>query len=92
MNQMYLSQILLSNFITSYTEYYLLIFWIYIHQHKTQSETRCSTKSETREYIRTWWILEDFLPEDLKSTKVLQPYILSDPEFTFIEKFLEKRE
>ncbi|RIB11970.1 hypothetical protein C2G38_2202061, partial [Gigaspora rosea] len=61
-------------------------------KHKTQSETRCSTKSETREYIRTRWISEDFLPEDLKSTKVSQPYTLSDPEFTFIEKFLEKRE
>ncbi|CAG8788896.1 15257_t:CDS:2, partial [Gigaspora rosea] len=37
-------------------------------------------------------ISEDFLPEDLKSTKVSQLYTLSDPEFTFIEKFLEKRE
>ncbi|CAG8582719.1 13236_t:CDS:2 [Gigaspora rosea] len=55
-------------------------------------KTRCSTKSETREYIRTRWISEDFLPEDLKSTKVSQPYTLSDPEFTFIEKFLKKRE
>ncbi|CAG8842920.1 43076_t:CDS:2, partial [Gigaspora margarita] len=33
-----------------------------------------------------------FLPKDLKLTKVSQLYILSDPEFTFIEKFLEKRE
>ncbi|CAG8840320.1 30367_t:CDS:2, partial [Racocetra persica] len=61
-------------------------------KHKTQSETCYSTKSETREYIRTRWISEDFLPEDLKSTKVSQPYTLSNPEFTFIEKFLEKRE
>ncbi|CAG8696260.1 12662_t:CDS:2, partial [Gigaspora rosea] len=47
---------------------------------------------ETRKYIRTRWISEDFLPEDLKSTKVSQLYTLSDPEFTFIKKFLEKRE
>ncbi|CAG8715968.1 16681_t:CDS:2 [Gigaspora margarita] len=61
-------------------------------KHKTQSETCCSTKNETHEYIRTRWISEDFLPEDLKSTKVSQPYTLSDSKFTFIEKFLEKRE
>ncbi|CAG8727658.1 21866_t:CDS:2, partial [Gigaspora margarita] len=61
-------------------------------KHKTQSETRCSTKSETCEYIRTRWISEDFLSEDLKSTKVSQPYTLSNPEFTFVKKFLEKRE
>ncbi|RIB28823.1 hypothetical protein C2G38_2156925 [Gigaspora rosea] len=61
-------------------------------KHKTQSETCCTTKSETRKYIRTQWISEDFLSEDLKSTKVSQLYTLSDPEFTFIEKFLEKRE
>ncbi|RIB06738.1 hypothetical protein C2G38_2216305 [Gigaspora rosea] len=48
--------------------------------------------NETRKYIRTRWISEDFLPEDLKSTKVSQLYTLSDPEFTFIKKFLEKRE
>ncbi|RIB07142.1 hypothetical protein C2G38_2215308 [Gigaspora rosea] len=42
--------------------------------------------NETRKYIQARWILEDFLPEDLKLTKVSQPYILSDPEFTFIEK------
>ncbi|CAG8807662.1 13966_t:CDS:2, partial [Gigaspora rosea] len=40
--------------------------------HKTQLEIRCSTKSETHKYIRTQWISEDFLPEDLKSTKFLE--------------------
>ncbi|CAG8468951.1 7835_t:CDS:2 [Acaulospora morrowiae] len=70
-------------------------------KHKTQSITRESTDSETREYIRTQWISEDFFSSDLigrpkhndiKSDKNPQPQTLIDPKFTFIEKFLERRQ
>ncbi|CAG8819696.1 22696_t:CDS:1, partial [Gigaspora rosea] len=60
--------------------------------HKTQSETRQSTKDEAREYIRTRWISEDFFSSYLKSAKTSQPYTLINPKFTFIKKFLERRQ
>ncbi|CAG8827674.1 14791_t:CDS:2, partial [Gigaspora rosea] len=60
--------------------------------HKTQAEIRQSTKDGAHEYICTRWISEDFFSSDLKSTKILQPYTLIDPKFTFIKRFLERRQ
>ncbi|CAG8446556.1 10837_t:CDS:10 [Acaulospora colombiana] len=60
-------------------------------RHKTQLETRQLTENETRQYIISQWISEDFLASDLKPSKVLQPATFLDPQFTFLEKFLEKR-
>ncbi len=56
--------------------------------------TRESTESETREYIQTQWTSEDFFSSDLISRydKNPQPQTLIDPKFTFIEKFLERRQ
>ncbi|CAG8773799.1 21497_t:CDS:2 [Gigaspora margarita] len=34
-------------------------------KHKTQSETRLSTKTQTQEYIRSYWESEDFVTSDL---------------------------
>ncbi|CAG8485157.1 2404_t:CDS:2 [Acaulospora colombiana] len=60
-------------------------------KHKTQLETRLSTEDQSREYIRSLWISEDFLATDLKSTNIYQPTNIISPKFTFLEKFLEKR-
>ncbi|CAG8711801.1 6172_t:CDS:2, partial [Gigaspora rosea] len=49
-------------------------------------------KNEAREYIHTRWISEDFFSSDIKSTKISQPYTLIDPKFTFVKKFLERRQ
>jgi hypothetical protein len=49
-------------------------------------------ESKTREYILSSWISEDFLASDLKPNDDLQSITTSmDPKFTFVEKFLEKR-
>ncbi|CAG8636436.1 6598_t:CDS:10 [Paraglomus brasilianum] len=45
----------------------------YLDKHKTQIETRKSTKKDTINYIRTQWVSEDFVAEDLKSTNLSQP-------------------
>ena len=50
------------------------------------------TKDEVHKYICIQWISEDFFSSDFKSTKISQPYALIDPKFTFIKKFLEKRQ
>ncbi|CAG8699488.1 6080_t:CDS:10, partial [Acaulospora morrowiae] len=60
-------------------------------KHKTQIETRKSTKKDTVNYIRTQWVSENFVAEDLKSTNLSQPSTVVSPKSTFIEKFLEKR-
>ncbi|CAG8473525.1 7952_t:CDS:2 [Ambispora leptoticha] len=60
-------------------------------RHKTQIETRKSTKKDTVNYIRSQWVSEDFDAEDLKSTNLSQPSTIVSPRSTFIEKFLEKR-
>ncbi|CAG8498157.1 12633_t:CDS:2 [Acaulospora morrowiae] len=60
-------------------------------EHKTQIETRKSTKEETIDYIQSQWVSEDFDAEDLRSVNLSQPFIMISPESTFIEKFLEKR-
>ncbi|CAG8560445.1 6058_t:CDS:2, partial [Acaulospora colombiana] len=60
-------------------------------KHKTQVETRLSTEDQSRDYICTLWISEDFLASDLKSVNYSEPTNIIPPEFTFLEKFLEKR-
>ncbi|CAG8814978.1 137_t:CDS:2 [Gigaspora margarita] len=60
-------------------------------RHKTQVETRLSTEDQSREYIRSLWISEDFLASDLKSVNNSEPINIISPQFTFLEKFLEKR-
>ncbi|CAG8816102.1 5706_t:CDS:2, partial [Racocetra persica] len=37
-------------------------------------------------------ISEDFFSSDLKSAKTSQPYTLINPKFTFVKKFLERRQ
>ncbi|CAG8480045.1 7196_t:CDS:2 [Acaulospora colombiana] len=65
---------------------------IAILKHKTQLETRQLTENETRQYIVSQWISEDFLASDLKPSKILQPTAFLNLQFTFLEKFLEKRQ
>nr|CAG8621626.1 8858_t:CDS:2 [Entrophospora candida] len=59
--------------------------------HKTQIETRKSTKEKTINYIQSQWVSEDFDTKDLRSINLSQPFIMISPKSTFIEKFLEKR-
>jgi hypothetical protein len=50
------------------------------------------TEEETKRYIFTQWVSEDFLPSDLISNNNhQQPITYINPRFTFFEKFLEKR-
>jgi hypothetical protein len=48
-------------------------------------------ESKIREYILSSWISEDFLASDLKPNNNMQSTAFTDPKFTFVEKFLEKR-
>ena len=50
------------------------------------------TEKETKQYILSQWISEDFLASDLISNNHQQPIVYINPQFTFLEKFLEKRE
>ncbi|CAG8804975.1 10739_t:CDS:1, partial [Racocetra persica] len=59
--------------------------------HKTQSETRLFTKTQTQEYIRSYWESKNFVASDLKSINDSQPTFLIDPKITFFEKFMERR-
>ncbi|CAG8704324.1 1979_t:CDS:1, partial [Ambispora leptoticha] len=59
--------------------------------HKTQAETRVLKKEEIRDYIQSYWVSEDFDPNDLKSTYISQPFTLFSPRSTFVEKLLEDR-
>ncbi|CAG8533887.1 9616_t:CDS:2 [Acaulospora morrowiae] len=61
-------------------------------KHKTQLETFQLTENETRQYIVSQWIFEDFLASDLKPSKILQPTAFLNSQFTFLKKFLEKRQ
>ena len=49
------------------------------------------TEKETKQYILSQWISEDFLASDLISNNHQQPITYINPRFTFFEKFLEKR-
>lgn len=49
------------------------------------------TEKETKQYILSQWISEDFLPNDLISNNHQQSTTYINPRFTFLEKFLEKR-
>ena len=49
------------------------------------------TKEEIKQYILSQWVSEDFLASDLISNNYQQPIIYVNPQFTFLEKFLEKR-
>ncbi|CAG8705699.1 11657_t:CDS:2, partial [Gigaspora margarita] len=62
-----------------------------INEHKTQSETRLSTKTQTQEYIRSYWESEDFVASNLKSMNDSQSTFLINPKITFFEKFMERR-
>ena len=50
------------------------------------------TEKETKQYILSQWISEDFLASDLISNNHQQPIVYINPQFTFLEKFLKKRE
>ena len=50
------------------------------------------TEKETKQYILSQWISEDFLASDLISNNHQQPIVYINPQFTFLEKFLEKRD
>ena len=50
------------------------------------------TEKETKQYILSQWISDDFLASDLISNNHQQPIVYINPQFTFLEKFLEKRE
>ena len=49
------------------------------------------TEEEIKQYILSQWVSEDFLATDLISNNHQQPIIYVNPQFTFLEKFLEKR-
>ncbi|CAG8646384.1 24622_t:CDS:2, partial [Gigaspora rosea] len=60
--------------------------------HKTQPKARKLTKEEAQQYILSQWISEDFLTSDLRPSNQQQSIVYTDPQFTFLEKFLEKRQ
>ncbi|CAG8467610.1 10952_t:CDS:2, partial [Gigaspora rosea] len=47
-----------------------------LRTHKTQIETHKSTEEETRNYIQTHWVSEDFDAKDLKSSNISQPFTI----------------
>src|SRR6266498_509832 len=61
-------------------------------KHKTQSQTRNEfTKDQVYSYITDNWKSEKFCAKDLISTNTSQPCMMTDARFTFISKFLNKR-
>ncbi|CAG8633353.1 7502_t:CDS:2, partial [Acaulospora morrowiae] len=46
---------------------------------------------DTQQYILSWWVSEDFLASDFRTSNNEQSAVYMDPRLTFQEKFIEKR-